>query len=86
MLKIEQYRKLVQDRKECKDLNECKKCALINPSQVDGGIYDVYNHISPWATWQGNLDTDVVIIGECFGGIKQLKAHCGLVEPDKSDQ
>jgi DNA polymerase len=55
------YRNLVQSRKIC---HLCK--GLTNPAEYDNGIYDS-EHIGPWSRWQGNLNTQLMIIGQDWG-------------------
>jgi DNA polymerase len=36
---------------------------LLNPSQIDNGIYDKDTALGPWSLWQGNLDAQILVIG-----------------------
>ena len=63
MTKEEQYNALVEKRKACK---KCSNCGLINPSQIESGKFDS-DEIGPWTRWHGNLNADVMIIGQDWG-------------------
>jgi len=55
------YSELVEKRK--------KYCfnGLLNPSQIKGGIYDNKTALGPWSLWQGNLDAQILVIGQDWG-------------------
>lgn len=55
------YTALVRARKACRT---CP--ALVNPAACDGGVYDS-DQIGPWSLWQGNLNTELVIVGQDWG-------------------
>ena len=42
---------------------------LLNPSKVLNGIYDEDNQIGPWSKWQGNLEVDMMLIGQDWGTV-----------------
>jgi uracil-DNA glycosylase len=59
--KLVAYRSLVEKQKAC------QACAgLINPSTCAGGIHDS-GHLGPWSLWQGNLNAEVIVIGQDWG-------------------
>ena len=58
------YIKLVETRKHYKFPE-----GLVNPSDVLNGIYDRDIHIGPWSKWQGNLDADIMLIGQDWGSL-----------------
>ena len=58
--KLTAYRQLVDDRKACRACS-----GLMNPS-VCGGTNDS-DQIGPWSLWQGNLDANLMIIGQDWG-------------------
>jgi uracil-DNA glycosylase len=65
------YAALVRARKDC------HACAgLINPAACDGGIYDS-DHIGPWSLWQGNLQADLVIVGQDWGDTRYFSKNKG---------
>jgi DNA polymerase len=68
MSKTEEYLKLVNNRKACRD---CE--GLTNPSVCEGGIHDRNHHIGPWSRWQGNLDAKLMIVGQEWGSVKNFK-------------
>ena len=58
------YFELVEKRKQC---GQCKDLKLTNPSKCDEGVYDIQGHIGPWTQWQGNLNADLMIVGQDWG-------------------
>ena len=56
-----EYQTLVQLRKQCRD---CP--GLVNPSRYD---YDSAQ-IGPWSRWQGNLDAELMVVGQDWGTTK----------------
>jgi DNA polymerase len=71
MVKEDQYRKLVLERKNCR---LCK--GLTNPAAFDRGRFDS-DHIGPWSLWQHNLDADIMIVGQDWGDNKFFKKWSG---------
>lgn len=70
------YAELVRLRKRC------HACAnLVNPADVASGAYD-HDHIGPWSTWQGNIDSPVMVIGQDWGTPAVFTATKG-VEPTR---
>jgi hypothetical protein len=59
--KLALYRQLVHDRKTCRACS-----GLTNPSICGDGAYDS-DQIGPWSLWQGNLDADLMIVGQDWG-------------------
>ena len=57
--KREKYNALVALRKKWKPLDE----ALTNPATTK---FDTSGHLEPWAQWQGNIDADIVVVGQEF--------------------
>src|SRR4051794_21164295 len=55
------YRELVAARKACRACS-----GLTNPAACGGGTHDS-DHIGPWSLWQGNLDAELMIIGQDWG-------------------
>jgi len=65
MIKKERaYKKLVDMRKGYKFPE-----GLVNPSEVLNGIYDEDNQIGPWSKWQGNLEAEIMLIGQDWGTV-----------------
>jgi len=75
MSKQERYLELVRSRKACR---ACK--ALINPSVCEDGAFDS-DHLGPWSRWQGNLDAQVLVIGQDWGGTDYFIRHRGFDTP-----
>ena len=59
--KRNQYDELVKKRKEFR-FNDLK-----NPNDIENGAYDTDDAINPWSLWQGNLDADILVIGQDWG-------------------
>lgn len=75
MMKEEQYKTLVKERKECES---CINCGLINPSQIKNGMYDTDDAIGPWTCWHGNLEADIMIVGQDWGSQREFEAMSGV--------
>ena len=70
--KQHQYMDLVKRRKIC------RKCyGLKNPSDVCGGRYD-QDHIGPWSSWQGNINSPIVVIGQDWGNPEMFEKSRGF--------
>lgn len=69
--KLKAYQDLVNSRKACR---LCKD--LTNPSECKAGVYDS-DHIGPWAMWQGNLNAEIMVIGQDWGDIKYFIENKG---------
>jgi len=39
---------------------------LLNPSEIEGGRYDS-DHLGPWSRWKGDLNAEVVVVGQDWG-------------------
>ena len=71
MDKYERYRELVTRRKACQACPE-----LTNPSDYMGGVFDS-NHIGPWSRWHGDLEAQLVVIGQDWGDVGYFEKHEG---------
>jgi uracil-DNA glycosylase len=69
--KYDKYLELVAARKMCDLCN-----GLVNPSRCAGGKYDS-DEIGPWSLWQGNLDAELMVVGQDWGDIKYFIEHRG---------
>jgi uracil-DNA glycosylase family 4 len=69
------YLKLVEKRKGC---HSCEDHGLTNPSVCRGGVYDNTEHIGPWTQWQGNLDAELMVIAQDWGGAEYYIGCEGL--------
>jgi len=67
------YQAQVLARKNCSD---CK--GIYNPGSIEEGIYDNSEHIGPWTGWQGNLDAELMVIGQDWGGNKYFEDKKGM--------
>lgn len=77
MTKEEKYKLLVERRKGCE---KCFNCGLVNPSQIKNGEYDS-EQIGPWTQWQGNLEADIIIVGQDWGSQAEFKKMEGKDSP-----
>jgi len=59
--KLAAYRALVEERKACR---VCSK--LTNPADCPDGPYDS-DQLGPWTLWQGNLDSELMVVGQDWG-------------------
>lgn len=50
---------------------------LLNPSRICDGRYDT-DHLSPWSRWQGDLNADVVVVGQDWGDERYFMRNQGL--------
>lgn len=65
------YAELVSRRKAC------SACAgLVNPSMCQDGRFDS-DQIGPWTQWQGNLDAELLIVGQDWGDTNYFIANGG---------
>ncbi|WP_414469262.1 uracil-DNA glycosylase family protein [Methanobacterium sp. ACI-7] len=58
------YKELVKKRKNYKFSKGLK-----NPSEIEGGVYDKEDHIGAWSKWQGNLNAEIMLIGQDWGDV-----------------
>lgn len=65
------YSLLVEARKKC---GSCP--GLMNPSKVCGGSLDS-DEIGPWSRWHGDLNAEVVIVGQDFSNVSYFEANNG---------
>jgi DNA polymerase len=76
--KRQQYKGLVALRQQCR---QCP--ALVNQSQVDGGIYDS-PQIGAWSRWQGNLNAPLLLVGQDWGTVRVFRQFRGIDPPLQS--
>ncbi len=57
------YEALVKDRKAC---HVCT--GVTNPSAIEGGRFDC-DEIGAWSLWQGNLNAEVMVVGQDWGDV-----------------
>jgi hypothetical protein len=69
------YAALVSDRKDCRACS-----GLVNPACCDGGTLDS-DQIEPWSLWQGNLNADLVIVGQDWGDTRYFSDNGGREAP-----
>jgi uracil-DNA glycosylase family 4 len=61
--KLARYQALVQLRKAC---HACT--GVTNGSAIERGVYDC-NEIGAWSLWQGNLNAEVMVVGQDWGDV-----------------
>jgi DNA polymerase len=61
--KAARYNALVEARKAC---HACT--GLTNPSVCHGGVFDC-DEIGAWSRWQGNVDAELMVIGQDWGDV-----------------
>jgi len=70
-LKTARYSALVEARKLC------RACiGLTNPSVCHGGVFDC-DEIGAWSRWQGNLDAELMVIGQDWGDVASFVREKG---------
>jgi len=78
MSKVEEYHKLIEERKNCTKCVSNKKVSMINISSFDlinkNKRYDS-KYLCPWSCWQGNLDSNLIIIGNDWASLEYLSRN-----------
>ena len=69
------YSALVKERKSCK---LCTEMGLTNPASFEGLDSD---HIGPWSCWQGNLNAEILVVGQDWGDKSYFSKWKGLDQP-----
>ena len=68
------YQQLVEKRKNyCfEKLSPVKKqgkeIRLLNPQNICNGDFDKEEELNAWSRWQGDLNADILVIGQDWGG------------------
>jgi len=76
--KTVEYDKLIRKRKACR---ECECLGLTNQSVFAGGKYDS-SEIGAWSRWQGNLNAELMVIGQDFANKERFETTEGLPDPN----
>ena len=66
------YREIVLARKSC---HLCP--GLQNPADVENGRFDC-DEIGAWTRWQGNLDADLMVVGQDWGDVESFIRFRGI--------
>lgn len=68
--KTRAYLQLVEARKTCRDCKDSENPSkdLINPAECEGGSFDC-SELGPWSHWQGNLDAEILLVGQDWGQV-----------------
>lgn len=74
--KHERYAELVRERQAY----DPSSWGLVNPSQVEGGKYDV-PHMGPWTAWAHDLDANLMIVGQDWGDVEYYVTNRGCDNP-----
>lgn len=77
MPKSERYAVLVAARKA---YDSERALGLANPSHVAGGRHDA-DEIGPWTRWAGDLNADLLVVGQDWGDVHYFEANQGLDVP-----
>jgi len=77
MGKQDDYNLLVDKRKACR---LCVGSGVSNPACIEDGIYDS-NQIGPWSCWQGNLNAEIIVVGQDWGDTAYFLKWKGLDQP-----
>ncbi|MDD2230202.1 MAG: uracil-DNA glycosylase family protein [Candidatus Cloacimonetes bacterium] len=77
MNRQEAYKMLVEKRKGC---GLCTQSGLANPASFESGIYDS-DQIGPWSRWQGNLNAEIMVVGQDWGDINYFTKWEGYDQP-----
>ncbi len=72
--KLRPYLKLVAARKEC---SRCLSRDFLNPSDPKLSRWDG-PHIGPWTRWLGDLNAEIMIVGQEWGDTKAFTKQKGL--------
>jgi DNA polymerase len=71
MTKVAEYTALVAAR------TDCHRCSgLCNPADIEHGSLDS-EQIGPWSLWQGNLDANVMVVGQDWGDVAYFSNNHG---------
>jgi hypothetical protein len=76
MSKRERYEALVRARKAY----DPTPLGLVNPAAVEAGRYDS-DEVGPWTRWAGDLDADLMVVGQDWGGVPYFVANRGFDQP-----
>jgi DNA polymerase len=71
------YGDLVAARKMC---CACTELKLTNASDPKLKVYDTHGHIGPWTGWYGDMNAELMVIGQDWGGVKYYLKHKGREE------
>jgi hypothetical protein len=75
--KERRYSELVAARKAY----DCEgQLGLANPARVEGGRYDA-DEVGPWTRWAGDLNADLMVVGQDWGDVRYFIANEGLDAP-----
>jgi uracil-DNA glycosylase family 4 len=74
------YLSLVRTRKECR---LCEPLGLTNPALCADGRYDS-DHIGPWSKWHGNLNAELMVVGQDWGDTAAYIGHRGIEDPQNA--
>jgi hypothetical protein len=77
MSKPDRYARVVAARKTC---DSAGRIGLANPSEVEEGRYDS-DEIGPWTRWAGDLDADLMVVGQDWGDVAYFVAQQGMDSP-----
>lgn len=79
--KQSQYVALVEDRKKC---NLCHSTGLTNPATIQVGALDS-GEVGPWSRWNGDLNAQLLVVGQEWGDIASFERQKGLDVPSPTN-
>ncbi|HZF85952.1 MAG TPA: uracil-DNA glycosylase family protein [Burkholderiaceae bacterium] len=71
-MKSSLYAALVDQRRSC---HVCQ--GLVNPAAIDGATLDSF-HIGPWTQLHGDLNAELMIVGQDWGDVAYFRTNRGL--------
>jgi|GEM_PF-334123 len=81
-MKLAAYRALVEKRKTC---TRCMSMGLTNPSAAELCHLDS-DQIGPWTRWQGDLDADIMVVGQDWGDVTSFRRQSGIDNNSRTNQ
>ena len=81
-MKLAAYRALVEERKTC---TRCMSLGLTNPAMEELCHLDS-DQIGPWTRWQGDLDADIMVVGQDWGDVTSFKLQSGVDNDSRTNR
>jgi uracil-DNA glycosylase family 4 len=81
-MKLIAYQALVEKRKNC---TRCMSMGLTNPASAELCHLDS-NQIGPWTRWQGDLDADIMVVGQDWGDVTSFKHQSGIDNDSRTNR
>ena len=81
-MKLAAYRALVEERKTC---TRCMSLGLTNPATAELCHLDS-DQIGPWTRWQGDLDADLMVVGQDWGDVAGFILQSGVDNDSRTNR